>query len=49
MWDLYKVDSLHAYGDYDEACAFSHAAGIVIESICQFTGIADKESNSSFR
>lgn len=33
MWDLYHVDSLHAYGDYDEACAFSHAAGIVIESL----------------
>ncbi len=32
MWDLFGVDSLHAYGDYDEACAFSHAAGIVIES-----------------
>lgn len=36
MWDLFKVDSLHAYGDYDEACAFSHAAGIVIESIYNF-------------
>lgn len=33
MWNLYGVDSLHAYGDYDEACAFSHAAGIVIESL----------------
>lgn len=33
MWDLYRVDSLHAYGDYDEACAFSHAAGIVVESL----------------
>lgn len=33
MWNEYGVDSLHAYGDYDEACAFSHAAGIVIESI----------------
>lgn len=33
MWDLYGVDSLHAYGDYDEACAFSHAAGIVVESL----------------
>lgn len=31
MWQLYGVDSLHAYGDYDEACAFSHAAGIVVE------------------
>ncbi len=48
MWDLYKVDSLHAYGDYDEACAFSHAAGIVIESICQFTGIADKKVIAHF-
>lgn len=33
MWDLYGVDSLHAYGDYDEACAFSHAVGLVIESL----------------
>lgn len=48
MWDLYKVDSLHAYGDYDEACAFSHAAGIVIESICQSTGIADKKVIAHF-
>lgn len=33
MWNEFGVDSLHAYGDYDEACAFSHAVGIVIESI----------------
>lgn len=33
MWQLYGVDSLHAYGDYDEACAFSHAAGLVMESL----------------
>lgn len=36
MWQLYGVDSLHAYGDYDEACAFSHAAGIVGESLAEF-------------
>lgn len=36
MWNLYGVDSLHAYGDYDEACAFSHAAGIVAESLFSF-------------
>ncbi|MDE6131149.1 MAG: glycosyltransferase, partial [Muribaculaceae bacterium] len=29
-------DSLHAYGDYDEGCAFAHAAGIVIESLTHF-------------
>lgn len=40
MWQLYGVDSLHAYGDYDEACAFSHAAGIVIESIIEQTKTA---------
>lgn len=38
MWELYGVDSLHAYGDYDEACAFSHAAGVVIESIVNYKG-----------
>lgn len=33
MWQLYGVDSLHAYGDYDEGCAFARAAATVIESI----------------
>ncbi len=48
MWDLYKVDSLHAYGDYDEGCAFAHAAGVVIESICDFVGIRDKNVIAHF-
>ncbi len=39
MWQLYGVDSLHAYGDYDEACAFSAAAAAVIESIARYYGI----------
>lgn len=38
MWELYGVDSLHSYGDYPEACAFSHAAALVIESLCRFKG-----------
>ncbi|MCM1077185.1 MAG: glycogen/starch synthase [Bacteroides sp.] len=33
MWQRFGVDSLHAYGDYDEGCAFAHASGVVIESI----------------
>lgn len=33
MWQRFGVDSLHAYGDYDEGCAFGRAAGIVIGSI----------------
>lgn len=39
MWQNYGVDSLHAYGDYDEACAFGIAAAIVIESIARFKGL----------
>ena len=31
-WIDYQVDSLHAYGDYDEASMFSYAAGRVVES-----------------
>ena len=33
MWNRYRVDSLHAYGDYDESCMFAYAAALVIESI----------------
>lgn len=29
-WENYKVDSLHAYGDYDEASMFSIAAGKLV-------------------
>lgn len=36
MWELYKVDSLHAYGDYDEGCAFARAAAAVIASIYDY-------------
>lgn len=31
-WNDYQVDSLHGYGDYDEANMFSYAAGRVVES-----------------
>lgn len=30
MWNNFGVDSLHAYGDYDESCAFSVASAIVM-------------------
>lgn len=33
LWEHYQVDSLHAYGDYDEASMFSYAAALVVESI----------------
>lgn len=36
LWENYQVDSLHAYGDYDEASMFSYAAGLVVESYYNF-------------
>ena len=32
LWEHYGVDSLHAYGDYDEASMFSYASALVVES-----------------
>lgn len=31
-WEFYQVDSLHGYGDYDEASMFAYAAGKVVKS-----------------
>lgn len=42
MWDNYKVDSLHAYGDYDEAAMFGYAAGIVMKAYIDFTDMDPK-------
>ena len=36
LWEHYQVDSLHAYGDYDEASMFSYAAAKVVESFYGF-------------
>lgn len=36
LWEYYQVDSLHAYGDYDEASMFSYAAALVVESFYHF-------------
>lgn len=42
-WFDYQVDSLHAYGDYDEASMFSYAAGKVVESFYNFYLDSDKK------
>lgn len=36
VWDKFGVNSLAAYGDYDESSMFSYAAGMVIESYYRF-------------
>ena len=48
MWELYGVDSMHAYGDYDEGCAFALASGMVIESIANFYGNSGKNIIAHF-
>ncbi len=35
-WNLFQVDSLHAYGDYDEASMFSYAAAMAVKSFYDF-------------
>jgi glycosyltransferase involved in cell wall biosynthesis len=43
LWEYFKVDSLHSYGDYDEASMFSYAAGLVVESMYNFLKLQDKK------
>jgi glycosyltransferase involved in cell wall biosynthesis len=42
LWEHYGVDSLHAYGDYDEASMFSYAAALVTESFYNHYGLQDQ-------
>lgn len=44
LWENYGVDSLNSYGDYPEACAFSHAAALVIKGICDSLQTSGKDS-----
>lgn len=41
-WETSQVDSLHAYGDYDEASMFSYAAAKVVESFYRFHELETK-------
>lgn len=43
MWNDFKVDSIHAYGDYDESCIFAYAVGKVIESFYRFYHLEEKK------
>lgn len=43
MWEQFRVDSLHAYGDYDESCIFAYAVGKVVESFYHFYQLEDKK------
>lgn len=43
MWEQFRVDSLHAYGDYDESCIFAYAVGKMVESFYHFYQLEDKK------
>ena len=43
MWEDYQIDSLHAFGDYDESCMFAYGTGRVVESLYNFLGLSRKK------
>lgn len=43
LWKDFQVDSLHAYGDYDEASMFSYAAALVVQSFYYYNISPDKK------
>jgi len=48
MWDSFRVDSLHAYGDYDDSCIFAYAVAKVIESFYEFYHLENKRVVAHF-
>lgn len=48
MWHKFGVDSLHAYGDYDESCMFAYATGAVIESFYKYHRLENKKVVAHF-
>lgn len=48
MWEKFGVDSLHSYGDYEESCAFTVAAAIVIKALAAHLKIEEKRVMTHF-
>ena len=48
MWEKFKVDSLHGYGDYDESCMFAYSTGAVIESFYNYHNFENKDVIAHF-
>lgn len=48
MWENFHVDSMHAYGDYDESCIFAYAVGKVIESFYHYHHLESKQVAALF-
>jgi glycosyltransferase involved in cell wall biosynthesis len=43
MWKKFGVDSIGAFGDYDESCMFAYATGLVVESLYNYLQLSDKK------
>ena len=48
MWEKFRVDSLHEYGDYREGCAFAIASAVVMKHLADHLGIDHKEVFAHF-
>ncbi|NLZ95733.1 MAG: glycosyl transferase [Bacteroidales bacterium] len=48
MWRLFGVDSMPAYGDYDDSSMFAYAVGNVIESFYKFHKLQEKHVVAHF-
>ena len=48
MWEKFGVESLNAYGDYDESCIFAYACGLVIESFYKFSKLENEKVIAHF-
>ncbi len=48
MWTRYGVDSIDAYGDYDESCMFAYASGKVMESYYKYHKLETKKVVAHF-
>ncbi|MDR1525046.1 MAG: glycogen/starch synthase [Tannerella sp.] len=43
IWNSFRVNSSHAYGDYDNSCIFAYAVGLVIENFYRFHKLTGKK------
>lgn len=48
MWERYGVDSLHAYGDYSEGCAFGIASAFVIKALTDYLKVPAADVTAHF-
>lgn len=48
MWELYGVNSMNAYGDYHEGCAFAVATAIVMQALTAYLKVKPSSLTAHF-